>query len=183
VAAGILSCYQDRMITHASMSQDAALFEALIVPHRSLSRRGLWFVVGGFIACFAVIAARFWLIGAWPVVAFSALEIPAVALLLYVNARRGRASELVLLGPDILQIIRTEPSGRRTERVLSAAWLRVSLEEETGRISRLILRSRAKEEEVGTALGETEKRDLAQALRHAVYRMRNPTFNNPQLGD
>jgi uncharacterized membrane protein len=171
------------MTSHASAPDGDALFEALIVPHRSLSRRGMWLVVMGFVACFVVIALRFWLIGAWPVVAFSALEIPAVAVLLHVNARRARASELVMLWPETLRIVRTEPSGRRTERLLPAAWLRVSLEEEAGRTPRLVLRSRAGREEVGTALGEAEKRDLAEALRHAVHRIHNPTFDNPQLRD
>jgi uncharacterized membrane protein len=143
----------------------------------------MWLVVAGFIACFVVIALRFWLIGAWPVAAFSAVEIPAIAVLLHINARRARASELVMLGPERLRIVRTDPSGRRTERALPAAWLRVSLEEEAGRVSRLMLRSRAGQEEVGTALGEAEKRDLAEALRGAVYRMHNPTFDNPQLRD
>jgi hypothetical protein len=36
-------------------------------------------------------------------------------------------------------------------------------------------------EQVATALGEREKRDLAAALRAALHRYRNPVFDNPQL--
>jgi uncharacterized membrane protein len=35
--------------------------------------------------------------------------------------------------------------------------------------------------EVGSALGEPEKRDLAEALAAAVHRLKNPVFDNPQL--
>jgi uncharacterized membrane protein len=176
-------CYIRRMPNDAPGSGGATLFEALIVPHRSLSRRGMRLVAAGFAACFGLIALRFWLLHAWPVVGFSVVEIAAVVFLLYLNARRARASELVLLGEADLRVIRTDPSGRQQERVLSAAWLRVILLEEAGRIPRLILRSRSGHEEVGQALGETEKRDLAEALRRAVHEMHNPSFDNPQLRD
>jgi uncharacterized membrane protein len=176
-----VACYAERMGDDLTASGGAALFEALIVPHRSLSRRGLWLVSAGFAACFAFIALRFWLLGAWPVIGFSVVETAAAGFLLYLNARRARASELVLLGEDSLRIVRTDPAGRRRERVLPVAWLRIALEEEPGRVPRLILRSRAGQEEVGAVLGETEKRDLALALRDALHHAHNPRFDNPQL--
>ena len=46
---------------------------------------------------------------------------------------------------------------------------------------RLLLATRGVQEEVGRALGEEEKRDLARALRAALHRSRNPVFDNPQL--
>ena len=36
-------------------------------------------------------------------------------------------------------------------------------------------------EEIGRALGEAEKRDLAASLARALHRARNPVFDNPQL--
>jgi DNA-directed RNA polymerase subunit L len=35
--------------------------------------------------------------------------------------------------------------------------------------------------EVAAALGEAEKRDLANALTEALYRVKHPVFDNPQL--
>jgi uncharacterized membrane protein len=55
------------------------------------------------------------------------------------------------------------------------------LEEVPGRIPRLLLVSRALRCEIGAALGEAEKRDLAGALSTALHRLRNPIFDNPQL--
>jgi hypothetical protein len=47
----------------------------------------------------------------------------------------------------------------------------------------LWLGTRGEREEVGNCLGEAAKRDLAQALQEALYRLRNPRFDNPQLAD
>ena len=46
---------------------------------------------------------------------------------------------------------------------------------------RLIARRHNREEEIGGALGEHEKRDLAESLSRALHRVRNPVFDNPQL--
>jgi uncharacterized membrane protein len=55
------------------------------------------------------------------------------------------------------------------------------VEEAPGRVPRLVLTARNVREEIGAALGETEKRDLAAALGAALHRRRNPTFENSQL--
>jgi uncharacterized membrane protein len=48
-------------------------------------------------------------------------------------------------------------------------------------VPRLFLISRRRQFEVAQSLGEMEKRDLAEALGEALYRLRHPTFDNPQL--
>ena len=165
------------------MSDPDLIFEAVIVPHRSLSPRGLRLLLGGIALICAINAAVFIRIGAWPVGGFTGLELLLAALLLRLNAVSGRASELVRLHADALRIVRTDPQGRRAERVLSPAWLTVTLEERPGRVPGLWLGTRGEREEVAKALGETEKRDLARALEEALYRWRNPRFDNPQLAD
>lgn len=167
----------------ASVAADPHRFEALIVPHRSLSRRGIRVLATSLVLLSGLIALRFWFLGAWPVLAISVPEIALVLFLLHLNVRRGRTSELLLLQDDTLHIARTDASGHRQERTLSAAWLNVVLEEAHGRIPRLTLRNRNVVEEVGRALGEDEKRDLAAALRRALHDVRNPRFDNPQLRD
>ena len=62
-------------------------FEAFIVPYRSLTRKGVMAVVAVLLAANAAVALRFWLLGAWPVVAFSLFEVP-LAVLLPVGTRR-----------------------------------------------------------------------------------------------
>jgi uncharacterized membrane protein len=160
---------------------DTLLFEAVIVPHRSLSPRGLTILLCAIAGLCSLTALRFWLIGAWPVIGFSVVEVGLALVLIGMNTRSAKGSELVLLGEDALRIVRIDPRGRRQERRLSAAWLNVVLEEAPGRVPRLVLVARNLREEIAAALGETEKRDLAAALDAALHRRRNPRFENAHL--
>ena len=166
--------YTKRMPSDTS---DPILFEALIVPHRSLSATGRRWLVVALVGMCAFVGLRFWFLGAWPVIAFSGLEAAAVVFLIHLNHRRARASELVMLSADTLTVVRTSASGEQTRVTLSSAWLNVRLEERDGRVPRLLVGLRDQRIEVGTALGEVAKRDLADALRAALHRARNPVFD------
>ncbi len=161
---------------------EAPVFEALIVPHRSLSPRGRVMVVGGLLLLSAAVSFRFWLLGAWPVVAFSSVEVPLLALLLVINQRRARASELIMLDASRLTVIRTDAGGRREQASLPTAWLRINLESTRG-TPRIVLRSHGRGCEVGAFLHEPDKVSLFDALKTAIEGVRNPRFDNPQLRD
>jgi uncharacterized membrane protein len=164
------------------MDQDVPQFEALIVPHRSLSSRTLAVLLGVLaLLCCATTGVMVWR-GAWPVAGFTGAELLLAAVLFRHNARGVRESELVLLSDAGLRIIRTDAKGRRRERVLPPAWLGVRLTDRPGRVPMLTLAARDLNEEVGRCLGEAEKRDLAAALEAALHRFRHPSFENPQLG-
>ncbi len=156
-------------------------FEAVIIPHRSLTRAGLQWLVGFICLLSTMISIGLWYIGAWPVIAFNGAEIALAVVLLRRNARASRASELLLLSDEGLRVVRTDMGGRRVERSLQPAWLRAELEERPGRAPALWLSDRSGRMEVGAELGEAEKRDLAAALAQALHRHRNPVFDNPQL--
>lgn len=160
---------------------DTVLFQAMIVPHRSLSPRGVRAVIGLILGCTALILLRVWFIRAWPVMGFGVVEIGLAVTLLWWNARRSRASELVLLTEEALSVARTDAAGRQTKLRLPVGWLNVLLAETPGQVPRLLLTAHGIHEEIACALGEAEKRDLAVALRDAMWRMRNPLFDNPQL--
>jgi uncharacterized membrane protein len=157
------------------------LFEAVVVPHRSLSARGLRILIGAIVALTALVVVRFWLIGAWPIAPFAVLEVGLAAFLLRLNARRARESELILLTETDLTIIRTDIRGGRQTQRLSPDWLNVVLRDRPGRTPALLLAARGEETEIGTSLGEAEKRSLAEALRGALDRRRHPRFDNVQL--
>jgi uncharacterized membrane protein len=160
----------------------APVFEALIVPHRSLTRKGVMGVVAALMVLSAAVALRFLLLGAWPVVIFSLLEVPLAALLLAINLRRARASEMIMLNEQELTVIRTDPAGRRKQVSLPSAWLRVRLDEGRG-CPRVVLSSHGRTCEVGAFLHEPDKLSLFDALSAAVHRVSNPRFDNPQLRD
>jgi uncharacterized membrane protein len=160
---------------------DEALFNAVITPHRSLTPTGLRWLFAGMAVVTGLVAFRFWLWGAWPVILFSVAEIALAALLLWINHRSARSVELVTLYQDHARIVRATPAGQRRETALPTAWMTVELDEQPQRVMRLFLCHRGRREEIGAALGEEQKRDLADALRCALAAQRNPRFDNPQL--
>jgi len=165
------------------LPQSAAppVFEAVIVPHRSLSPYGLRWLVGVICVLSFGISTGLWFIGAWPVIAFNGAEVGLALVLLRRNALAVRGCEMLLLSDDGVRVVRTDAAGRRVERRLQSAWLRAQFEERPGRNPALWLSDRGGRMEVGVDLGEAEKRDLAVALRAALYRQRHPVFDNPQL--
>jgi uncharacterized membrane protein len=163
------------------MDSAAILFEALIVPHRSLSPRGLRILMAVICLLSGLMVLRFWFIGAWPVAGFSVVEIGLALFLLRLNAKRAGASELILLSEDALRIVRTDQRGRRQERSLPIGWLNAVMEEPPGQVPKLLLLAHGVREEIAATLGEAEKRDLWAALRGALQRLHSPRFDNPQL--
>jgi uncharacterized membrane protein len=160
---------------------EPALFEARILPHRSLSSRGVRSLAISFLVAGLLLGIRFWLWRAWPVILFSSVDIGLMLLLLYLNVRASRECELILLHNDRLRVIRTDVRGARREVSLPTSWLNVVLEERAGRVPRLAVGHRGRLEEIGGALGEAAKRSLFEALRAALHAARNPRFDNPQL--
>jgi uncharacterized membrane protein len=160
---------------------EAVRFEAVIVPHRSLSPAGLRWVLGSVLALSGLVAAGLWFVGAWPVMGFTGFEALLAVWLVGRNVREAKASEMLLLSDSGLLVVRTDAAGRRWEGRLGGYWLRAHLEERPGRTPALVLQDRGQWIEVGAALGEDEKRQLAAALREAIDRQRNPVFDNPQL--
>ncbi len=156
-------------------------FEAVIVPHRSLSATGLRILLGVVLAACIISSTVFALVGAWPVGIFAGLELILAAILFRLHLRAARASELLLLAPDGLRIVRTSPAGAVSTSHLQADWMTVRLEERPGRVPALMLLGHNRRVEIARTLGEGAKRTLAQALADALHRRRNPVFDNPQL--
>jgi uncharacterized membrane protein len=128
-----------------------------------------------------IVGLRFLALGAWPVLPFCVAEVGLVLLMLHLNHRAARATELILLSDYELRIIRTGPKGQKQEMTLPSGWLSVVLEEREGRVPRLLLRRHGRAVEIARALGEAPKRDLASALSGALHRARYPVFDNPGL--
>jgi uncharacterized membrane protein len=167
------------------MVEDAepVMFEAEFPPYRSLSPRGVTIAICLLSGLSLAVTTMFWILGAWPVAGFAGVEVGLALIALRWNARGAKALETLVLTRRSLRIDRATPSGQRRSTTLPAAWLGSRLEEAPGRVPRLFLISRRRQIEVAQSLGETEKRDLAEALGEALYRLRHPTFDNPQLRD
>jgi uncharacterized membrane protein len=159
------------------------LFEAVVKPHRSLSRRGLFTLIGCMMAGSLFVTSLMFLLGAWPVIGFNGADIALAVFLLWLNVRAARAREVVVLTDTSLEITRTDIQGRKSSVSIQPYWLSVVLEERAGTVPKLLLTSRGRTHEIARQLGETPKRDLAAALTRAMNQWRNPVFDNPQLRD
>lgn len=165
-------------MTDMSFDRDAMFFEAVIIPHRSLSRRGRIRLLTAIGFMGTVSATIFFILGAYPVIGFTGLELPFAGWLIHRHALEGRASEVVVIAPSGLQIRRTTRDNKRHVITLPVGWLNVTLRETPGRIPTLLVGSRGDQHEIGRSLGEEEKRDLARAIREALQRWRNPRFDD-----
>jgi uncharacterized membrane protein len=159
------------------------LFQAILRPHRSLSRRGVWIVIGLMLAGSAWVSSLMFLLGAFPVVGFNVAEMGLAIYLFRLNIRAARATEVIMLTEDALTVCQTDMKGRRREFSFQPYFLKLSLEERPGSVPVLALTARNTRQIIGAALGDAEKRDLAAALAAALRRWRSPVFDNPQLRD
>jgi len=167
--------------TGEGLGERAPVFEAVIAPHRSLTRRGILTLLAVLVLASSAIAVRFWFIGAWPVIAFSGVEVLLAALLLLINCRRAAARELIHLSAVAITVTQTDHYGRRRVFSLPSAWVQVHLESMNNHGFRLLLSSHGRGREVGTFLHDPEKLSLFKALRDALHALRHPQFDNPQL--
>ena len=144
---------------------DPIVFEAEVTPYRSLSARGLRRVIGCVAAVSICTTSVFWYLGAWPIAGFNGGEI-LLAMVLFRDARAvsPAARAPAAQQPGACASCARMRRGATARASLSPGWLNVILQERPGRVPGLFLSSRGQHEEVGAALGEPEKRDLAQAL-------------------
>ncbi len=155
------------------------LFEARIVPHRSLSRRGFRALMTGFTAVSLASAIPFVLLGAWPVAGFVGLDVAILYLAFRASFRSARAYEDILVTPLELLLAKVTPTGERSEWRFHPAWVRLDRQEhEEFGLQRLSLHSRGRSVEVARFLGPDEKASFASNLTSALSQARQgPRFS------
>lgn len=149
--------------------RQAALFSAVLRPHRSLGR-------GGFLALMLFLSVvsfaaglAFWLLGAWPVMGFFGLDILLIYIAFRINFSRARAREEITVTPSELRLRRISHRGDEIEWVFNPLWVRLEkiAHEEFG-IEHLYLVSRGRRVSVAGFLGADEKASFAKALSAAL---------------
>ena len=158
-------------------SDEPTIFSAIITPHRSLGSTGFLLVmllVGG--VSFAA-GTLFFLLGAWPVVGFFALDVLLIYWAFRVNYRAAAAYEQVTVTPSELKVRHVTHRGQVSEWTLNPLWSRLDRESnpEFG-IEQLFLVSRGKKLSIAGFLGAQEKESFADALAAALGEVkRGPT--------
>jgi|KBSSwiStaDraftv2_1062776.scaffolds.fasta_scaffold791853_2 uncharacterized membrane protein len=152
------------------------LFDAVLMPHRSLSPHGFQWLITALICANLLIGIPLWLIGAWPVVGFMGLDVLLVYWLFSLSYRSGRLRETLTLTERSLQVRRISPEGDMKSWQLDPYWLRVEMDDPPQHESRLTLISRSVRLIIGRFLVPEERLEVAQALRTAVTDLRQRRF-------
>ena len=155
------------------------LMDAVVYPHRSLSRTGFLILMSLICGCSFTIGLLFFLLGAWPVVGFLGLDVLVVYIAFRLNYRAARAYEVLHLTRSRFEVTKVDARGRGRQATFEPTWLAVDMDDPPNRRSRLILRSHGKGLEIGGFLTPSEKLDLAWAIRRALKTASAPAFDAP----
>lgn len=154
---------------------DAAVFRALLQPHRSLTANGfLVLMVALSIVCFITGMAFLW-IGAWPVTGFFGLDVLLVYVAFKLNYQAARAYETVEVTPSLLRVEQVAANGKTKLLELNPYWVTVRVEEQSDGSAKLKLASHGSEYSVAESLSDGERREFAAVLREAIARARLAT--------
>jgi uncharacterized membrane protein len=151
----------------------------VILPHRSLSRAGLWL----FLTAQGVAAMGFALLAAWRgnvfAPGFAVVELGVVAWCLTRVWRASAAGEVIVLTATQLEIARMGDDGPAVR--FHPYWARVALQPGRwrGAPNRLLVRSHGREVEIGAFLNDEERRDLAQRLSGLLAQAQNSERQPP----
>jgi len=160
------------------MLKDPLYFNAVVTPHRSLSR-------SGFITIMSILAVMnfsagliFLRQGAWPILAFCGLDVAIVYWAFRSNYRAARAYETVQLSEDELLIRRVDQRGHVKRVSLQPYWAKLDMVEEHDGATHLFVRSHGRGYELARVLSPAERASFARALQDALDRLKTRPLNS-----
>jgi uncharacterized membrane protein len=156
-----------------TLSTPAGHFRAILLPHRSLGRKGFIILMSGVGLVSLLTGLGFYLMGAWPVAGFLGLDMLLIYAAFRLNYRAARLHERVELTASELRLTRIYPSGRSQSWSFNPYWVRLELEERETQADRLSLRSHGRVLTFGSFLSDEEKRGFAEALTAALRLLRD----------
>ena len=125
-----------------------------------------WRVFGALAAVSLAVAGAFALAGAWPVLAYSALELGMLGAAFAWCGRRAREWERLTVAGDLV-VVEQAAGERRQRHAFNRYWMRVEVETAgLGRSPRVTLCGGGTRREFGRALPPAERLAVAKELRH-----------------
>ena len=165
--------------TPDQMLKDPLYFNAVVTPHRSLSRSG-FVVVMSILAVMNFSAGLIFLRqGAWPIFAFCGLDVAIVYWAFRSNYRAARAHETVQLSEDELLIRRVDQYGHVRRVSLQPYWTRLDMVEEHDGATHLFVRSHGRGYELARMLSPGERASFARALQNALDTLKTRPLSSP----
>lgn len=139
----------------------------MTAPRSALPVQGKYLLVGAGIVA-ALVSLRFVLLGAWPVLIFSVLDIGALAVALRVFGKGPVPEERLRIRDGQIELIRLDTRGRHSRLTLPAFWTRL---ETTGRSEvdcDLWLVFRRERHRIGQFVSSAERSRLAPRIAAAL---------------
>ncbi len=145
-------------------------WEAVLTPHRSLSRTGFILVMALVAGVNLAMGIMFFAMGAWPVAGFLGLDVLILWLAFRANFAGGRQAERIVITEHELILQRRLQDGAEDEQRFVRRWVRVDLEEDKDRelIGGLHLCSRGARTAIGAFLPPEERKEFARHLKAAL---------------
>jgi uncharacterized membrane protein len=146
-------------------------YSLLLRPHRSLSARA-FFILMGFICTVSFVMGVFFAsLGAWPIFGFFGLDVLLIYIAFKQNFKSGKCCEVIEIrgGKLILNQINTKGDTRR--KLMDSYWSKVQFKDK-----RLSIHCRGNNYEFGRFLIPDEKEAVFLDLKDALQRSQNPNF-------
>ena len=158
----------------STKTQAKPLFAATLTPHRSLTPVGKRVVIGLAVALVLAPSAIFYLLGAWPAVAFMAADVLALFAALTLSMRAGRVQEVLTLWPAALELRKIAARGVEDLLKFTPAAVRFVIDRDFNeRVTALWLKSDGKKVPLGSFLSPDEKLSLSKAFGTALRKARH----------
>ncbi|MEF2071242.1 DUF2244 domain-containing protein [Consotaella aegiceratis] len=152
-----------------AVSADEPIFQALLVPYRSLGRRGFTIMMLGVGLVSLGCGLLFVLQGAWPIVGFFGLDAFLIWLAFRANYRAAAAREEVAVSRSQLSIRKISAKGQVREAHYNPFWARflVNRHSEIG-ITRMAVSGQGRSTDIGAFLNPDDRESFATAFGRAL---------------
>lgn len=150
--------------------------DEVIVPHRSMPKRGFVVLISLLIALNLALATIFVIMGAPPVPVFLGLDVLAVVVAFRVSYAQANRCERVQVTADEVKVLRE--TGQRSNMVWKSptAFTRVLLEEPSEDEARVRLALSNRSLTIGGDLGAEGRRKLARKVDDAIRSARRERY-------
>lgn len=148
---------------------DARLhMDAVLTPTRSLSRTGLYVLLGVLALFNSLVAVLFLVMGAWPAPIFLGVDFLAVLLAFHLSYRQARRRERVQVSADEVRVVHEVGAQKRTVWRSPTAFTRVEVEAKGEPELRVTLALSRRRLVVAGQVSPQERADFADALEAAI---------------
>lgn len=163
-------------MAHSLSSPNTNQLDITLFPHRSLKPEHFSKLLLVLIVVCTLASIRFTLVGAWPVAAFLFIDLLALWFAFYLNYRRARVREEVVLTDTLLTVRRTLPNGSVESWVFEPYWVTLRLVKDSRYKNRLEVTLHGQSVLLGSFLTPNERKELHAALTEAIQKWKNRGF-------